>query len=53
VLVLLSAGLVATGISGCGSSSGFFAQSPQNYNLTVTATAANLQHSASINLNVQ
>jgi hypothetical protein len=53
VLVLLGAGLLAGGLSGCGSNGGFFAQQPQNYNVTVTATAANLQHSASINLNVQ
>jgi hypothetical protein len=40
-------------ISGCGSNSGFFAQPPQNYTVTITATAANLQHSANITLNLQ
>ncbi len=52
MLVLASAGAAATMVSGCGGG-GFFAQPPQNYTVTVTATAANLQHSTTITLNMQ
>lgn len=53
VLLVAGAGLLATGLSGCGSNAGFFTQTPKNYNVTMTATAANVQQSISINLNVQ
>jgi CSLREA domain-containing protein len=53
VLALAGGALLAMGTSGCAGHPGFFAQSPQNYTVTVTATSANLQHSATINLNVQ
>jgi uncharacterized protein (TIGR03382 family) len=54
IIVLLTGGAAATlSLSGCGSDSGFFDQAPQNYNITITATAANLQHSAAVMLNVQ
>jgi len=45
-------------ITGCGTDTGFFAQEPQSYNITVTgaATGSNgyvLQHSASVTLALQ
>lgn len=51
VVLLLAGGAAATLVSGCGG--GFFAQAPQNYNVTINATAANLQHSVTVTLNVQ
>ncbi len=53
VMALAGAGLAATMLSGCGGNGGFFGQAPQNYTVTITATAANLQHSTTITLNVQ
>ena len=53
VLVLACSALSATILSGCGSGNGFFAQAPQNYNLTITATAGSVQKSATVTLNVQ
>jgi hypothetical protein len=54
IVALLTGGAAATfSLSGCGSSNGFFNQAPQNYNITITATAASLQHSATVMLNVQ
>jgi sugar lactone lactonase YvrE len=57
VALLLSAGALGS-ITGCGTDTGFFAQPQQNYNITVTGTAAGangfiLQHSAIITLTVQ
>lgn len=51
VLALAGTGAVAGLTTGCGTNSGFFAQAPQNYTVTLTATAANLQHSTTITLN--
>lgn len=51
VVLLLAGGAAATLVSGCGG--GFFAQAPQNYNVTINATSANLQHSVTVTLNVQ
>ncbi len=45
--------LAFAGITGCGSRSGFFAHSPQNYTVTVTGTAGALSHSANVQLNVK
>jgi hypothetical protein len=54
IVALLTGGAAATfSLSGCGSGNGFFNQAPQNYTITITATAANLQHSATVMLNVQ
>lgn len=51
LLVLLAA--VSVGLSGCGSpSSGYYGQTPQTYNLTVTATSGNLVRSTYLTLNV-
>lgn len=52
LLLLLLAGTTAA-MSGCGSSNGFMLQSPQNYTLTVTATAGTLVHSQTVTLIVQ
>jgi sugar lactone lactonase YvrE len=56
-LLLLLSGAALMGLTGCGTG-GFFAQNPQNYNITVTATAASavgtpLQHTATVTLVVQ
>ncbi len=51
IVLLLAGGAAATLVSGCGG--GFFAQAPQNYNVTITATAGNLQHTANVTLNVE
>lgn len=51
-LIVLAAA-AAIGLSGCGGTSGFFAQAPQNYTVTITATSDNLQHTAAVTLNVQ
>lgn len=53
VMVLLGAGAAATMLSGCGSSGGFFAQAPQSYAVTITATSGSLQQSTTITLNLQ
>jgi hypothetical protein len=54
IVALLTGGAAATfSLSGCGSGNGFFDQAPQNYTITITATAANLQHSATVMLNLQ
>ncbi|MGD0735468.1 MAG: Ig-like domain repeat protein [Terracidiphilus sp.] len=40
-------------LSGCGGHNGYFDQAPQNYSVTITATAGSLQHTATVTLNVQ
>jgi hypothetical protein len=56
-LLLLLSGAALMGLTGCGTG-GFFAQNPQDYNITVTATATSavgttLQHTATVTLVVQ
>ena len=51
VALLAAGGLAAIALSGC--AGGFFTQQPQNYAITLTATAGNLQHTATFMLNVQ
>jgi len=53
VALLLLGGAVTAMISGCGATNGFFTQVPQNYTVTITATAGNLQHTTIININLQ
>lgn len=57
ILFVLIAGAATLGITGCGSG-GFFAQDPQTYTVTVTATAISaanttLQHTTTVTLVVQ
>ena len=52
--LLIIGGAIGTGVlSGCGSSNGFLGQAPTNYTVTVTATSGTVQHTASVNLNLQ
>jgi len=53
IVVLLAGGAVATLVSGCGGTSGFFAQAAQNYTITITATAGTIQHSTNVTLDLQ
>jgi sugar lactone lactonase YvrE len=52
VVLLLTVG-ATLGLSGCGSSTGFFGQSQRAYNLTVTATSGALTHSSTVSLTVE
>jgi ABC-type glycerol-3-phosphate transport system substrate-binding protein len=54
LMLLLAAGMAAvTGLSGCGSSNGFFGQPQKTYDVTVTVTAGSLSHSTNLTLTVQ
>jgi len=53
MLVLLAGAVVTTGLTGCGSHNGFFGHAPQTYNITITATSGNIQHSVNATLTVQ
>ncbi len=50
VLLLLGG---AAGLTGCGSSNGFFGQRQQSYTTTVTGTSGTLAHATTVVLNVQ
>jgi hypothetical protein len=53
-LFLLMAGASAmAGLSGCGTSSGFFGQAETTYNVQITATSGSLSHSTSVTLTIQ
>jgi hypothetical protein len=52
--VLLLVGLAATlGLSGCGTSNGFFGQPQKTYNVTMTVTAGTVTRSSNLTLTVQ
>jgi hypothetical protein len=54
LLLLLGLGLGAmVGLSGCGSTSGLFAQQQKTYTVTVTATSGTLSHSTTVTLTVE
>jgi hypothetical protein len=54
LLPLLALGMGAMfGLSGCGSTSGFFAQQQKAYTVTVTATSGTLSHSTTVTLTVE
>jgi hypothetical protein len=54
VLLLLGGGLAAmAGMSGCGTTTGFFAQSQQSYSITVTVASGSLSHTSTITLTVE
>ncbi len=50
-VLLLLGGLA--GLTGCGTSNGFFGQPGASYTITVTATSGTLVHSTTVTLNVQ
>ncbi len=52
VLALAMAAVLMTA-NGCGNSSGYFAQAPKTYNVTVTATSGTAVHSINVALKVQ
>jgi hypothetical protein len=54
-VVLLAGAGAATlaGLSGCGSSTGFFAQTQQNYTVTVTVASGSLSHTSTVTLTVE
>jgi len=53
VLLLLTSAGAAVGLSGCGTSNGFVGQRPKNYIIAVTAISGNVQHTSTVNLNLQ
>jgi hypothetical protein len=54
VLLLLAAGTaVMAGMSGCGSTIGFFGQQQKSYTVTVTATSGTLSHFTNVTLTVE
>ena len=52
-LVLLLSSIAVSGLSACGSSNGFFNQSPQTYNVTLTATSGTATHSSTFPLTLE
>jgi sugar lactone lactonase YvrE len=54
LLLLLAAGAAAVaGMSGCGSTNGYFGQSQQTYTVTITATSGNVSRSTTVSLTVE
>ncbi|WP_213805905.1 Ig-like domain-containing protein [Granulicella sp. dw_53] len=53
LMLLLLGSTAVIGLSGCGTSTGIFGQTPKDYTLTITATSGLVQHSINVNLNVQ
>jgi len=54
LLVLLMAGLAASlGLTGCGASNGFFAQTQKSYDVTMTLTAGSVTRTTNITLTIQ
>jgi hypothetical protein len=54
IVLLAGAGMAAiAGISGCGSTSGFFAQPQRSYTMTVTVASGSLSHTSTITLTVE
>jgi hypothetical protein len=52
-LMLMLAVLMVTGMTACGSGSGFFSQAPQTYPMTMTGTSGALHHAVTLNLTIQ
>jgi hypothetical protein len=53
-MLLLAASLATmSGLTGCGTNNGFFAQEEKNYTVTVTVTTGTLSHSTNVTLTVK
>ena len=53
VLILLLGGMAATvSLSGCSSRNGYFAQAQKSYDVTITASAGSLTHTATVTIQV-
>jgi hypothetical protein len=54
ILLLAGAGAATlAGLSGCGSNTGFFAQTPQSYTVNVTVSYGSLSHTSIVTLTVE
>ena len=53
IFLLLIGGMTAAALTGCGSRNGFFTQAQKSYDVTITATAGSLVHSATVTVQVQ
>jgi large repetitive protein len=53
LFVLLIGGMTAAALTGCGSRNGFFTQAQKSYDVTITAAAGSLVHSATVTIQVQ
>jgi hypothetical protein len=54
VLLMLTIGLAGVaGLTGCGTSNGFFAHQQQTYDINVVASSGTLTHSATVTLIVE
>jgi hypothetical protein len=52
-VVLLAGAAMLAGLSGCGSNTGFFAQTQQSYKVTVTVGSGSLSHTTTVTLTVE
>lgn len=53
IALFLGGALMTFGLSGCGSSNGFFGEAPRSYTVTLTASSGAVEHAVTVTLNVQ